>query len=120
MQLAFVEKQIQWAEDKQKCPLCKPENPNPSSKLKWTGNVIEWVELIYALYAARKINDGNTFLKELFGQMGEVFDFEVKEFSNYFMNIKNRTDGHRTKFLDRLKVTLLKKMEDADRKPYRK
>jgi hypothetical protein len=52
--------------------------------------------------------------------MGEMFDFDVKEFANYFMNIKNRTDGKRTKFLDKLKETLLKRMEDADRKPSRK
>jgi hypothetical protein len=92
----------------------------PYCKLKWTGNIIEWVELIYALYAVKRINNGKTSLKELFRQMGEIFDFDVKEFSNYFMNIKHRTDRCRTKFLDRLKETLLKKMEDTDRKPSRK
>jgi hypothetical protein len=72
------------------------------------------------LYAAGKINDGNTSLKELFGQMGEIFDVNVKEFSNYFMNIKNREDGNRTKFMDLLKDAVLERMEDADRKPSRK
>lgn len=118
MQIAYVERQIQWTEAKQKCPLCKPENPY--LKLKWTGNVVEWVELIYALYSAKRINNGKTSLKELFQQMGEVFDFEVKEFSNYFMNIKHRTDEHRTKFIDSLRNTVLARMEDADRKPSRK
>jgi hypothetical protein len=115
MQIAYVERQIQWAEVKQKCPLCEPENPN--SKLKWTGNIVEWVELIYALYSVKRINNGETSLKELFQQMGEICDFEVKEFANYFMNIKNRTDGHRAKFMDLLKDAVLERMEDADRKP---
>jgi hypothetical protein len=43
--------------------------------------------------------------------MGEIFDFDVKEFANYFMNIKNRTDSHRTKFLDLLKDTVLGRMD---------
>jgi hypothetical protein len=91
-----------------------------SGKLKWTGSIVEWVELIYALYSVRRINNGEISLKDLFQTMGEVFGVEVKEFSNYFMNIKNRTDGRRTKFLDKLKETLLKRMEDADRKPSQK
>jgi hypothetical protein len=52
--------------------------------------------------------------------MGEIFDFEVKEFANYFMNIKNRTNGSRTKFMDLMKDALLGRMNDADRKPSRK
>jgi hypothetical protein len=80
-------------------------------QLKWTGNVIEWVELIYALYTVKRINGGEITLKELFQQMGKIFDFEVKEFANYFMNIKNRTDGHRTKFMDLLKNAVLGRME---------
>jgi hypothetical protein len=90
------------------------------SRLKWTGSVIEWVELIYALYAVNRINNGEITLKKLFGQMGEIFDFDVKEFANYFMNIKNRTDARRTKFMDLLKNAVLGRMEDADRKPPRK
>jgi hypothetical protein len=117
MQITFVEKQIQWAEVKQKCPLCKPENPN---LLKWTGSVFEWVEMIYALYSVKRINSGKISLKELFQQMGEIFDFEVKEFANYFMNIKSRTDGHRTKFMDLMKDAVLGWMNDADRKPSRR
>jgi hypothetical protein len=81
---------------------------------------IEWVELIYALYAAGKINNGNTSLKELFRQMGEIFNIDVKELSNYFMNIKNREDGNRTKFMNLLKDAVLERMADADRKSYRK
>jgi hypothetical protein len=90
------------------------------SKLKWTGSIVEWVELIYALRFVKRINNGKITLKELFQQMGEIFDFEVKEFANYFMNIKNRTGGRRTKFMDLMNDALLGRMDDADRKPSRK
>jgi hypothetical protein len=52
--------------------------------------------------------------------MGEIFDFDVKEFANYFMNIKGRLEENRTKFLDELKKALVRKMKDSDRKPSRK
>jgi hypothetical protein len=48
--------------------------------------------------------------------MGEIFDFEVKEYANYFMNIKNRTDENRTKFTDLLRDAVLERMTEADRK----
>jgi hypothetical protein len=39
-----------------------------------------------------------------------------EEFANYFMNIKNLTDGHRTKFTDLLRDAVPGRMDDADRK----
>jgi hypothetical protein len=90
------------------------------SSLKWTGSIVEWVELIYALYLVKRINNGNISLNELFQQMGEIFDFEVKEFSCYFMDIKRRKDEHRTKFTDLLQKAVLERMIEADRKPSRK
>jgi hypothetical protein len=110
-----VEKQL-LAE--QNASPCRDEKKLPP--LKWTGSIAEWVELIYALYLVKRINDGKISLKNLFRQMGEMFDFEVKEFANYFMNIKNRTDGRRTKFTDLMHNALLEKMTEADRKPPRK
>jgi hypothetical protein len=116
--MEFVRWQMQMERNLIACPLlCSPAKPG---NLQWTGNVVEWVELIYALYAAGKINDGQTSLKELFLQMGEIFGIEVKEFAVYFMNIKNRTDGHRTKFMDFLRNAVLEKMKESDRKPSRK
>jgi len=52
--------------------------------------------------------------------MGEIFDFEVKEFANYFMNIKCRTGEKRTKFMDLMTEVLLGRMTETDRKPSRK
>jgi hypothetical protein len=71
-------------------------------------------------YAAGKINDSKTFLKELFQQMGEIFDSDVKEFAVYFMNIKHRTDGRRIKSMDLLRDAVLERMAEADRKLSRK
>jgi hypothetical protein len=111
-QIAWVEKQL-LAE--QNVTLCREEKKQPL--LKWTGSIAEWVELIYALYLVKRINDGKISLKNLFRQMGEIFDFEVKEYANYFMNIKNRQDENRTKFTDSMGDALLERMTESDRKP---
>jgi hypothetical protein len=64
------------------------QQPAQHSRLKWTGSNVEWVELIYALYLVKRINNGKISLKELFQQMGEIFDFEVKDFAVNFITSK--------------------------------
>jgi hypothetical protein len=117
-QIAWVEKQLLAEQNALSCLLCRAEKEQ--SPLKWTGSVVEWVELIYALHDVKRINGGKISLKNLFRQMGEMFGFEVKEFANYFMSIKNRTDKRRTKFTDLMREAALERMTEADRKPSRK
>ena len=50
----------------------------------------------------------------MFGVFSEVFDFEVNDFSRTFINIKNRTKGDGTIYIDKLKKGLLQKFYDAD------
>jgi hypothetical protein len=113
-----VEKQLLAEQNALSCPLCREEKELPS--LKWTGSIVEWVELIYALYLVKRINSGKITLKNLFRQMGEMFGFEIKESANYFMNLKNRTDENRTKFTDLMRDALHERMTESDRKPSRK
>jgi hypothetical protein len=110
--------QMQLEATVQNCPFAR--RLSERDKLKWTGSIIDWVELNYALHEAKKVNNGEISLRELFQLTGEVFDFDVKEFANYFMNIKGRLEENKTKFMDELKRALVRKMEDADRKPSRK
>ena len=94
IQIAWTEKQIISGQSKEHSPL----------KLKWKGSVVEWVELLYALQSAGCIyhNGKKVSLKQLFSKMGKIFDVKVAEFTTYFMNIKNRADKNRTKFIDLL------------------
>ena len=113
-----MEKQLLAEQHAPQCPLCREEQEQ--SPLKWTGSAVEWVELIYVLHGVKRINGGKISLKELFRQMEKMFGFEVREYANYFMNIKNRTDENRTKFTDLMCDALLEKMAESDRKPSRK
>ncbi len=121
--IALIDRKIDFTE---KCLLAElsaascPLKAKPEAQLKWTGSIVEWVELLYSLHAAGVVGGGKASLKTLFQVMGEVFDFEVKEYSRTFTDIKNRIKGDRTVFIDKLKDRLLRRMEDADRKPGRK
>jgi hypothetical protein len=88
----------------------------PGKRLKWTSSQMELVELVYALYEAKCFNGGEIYLKEVFSSINTLLDMNVKDFSLYFMSIKNRVKGDRTFFLDKLKQLLMKKMEEADRR----
>jgi hypothetical protein len=81
---------------------------------------VDYVELNYALHAFGYANGGEISITELFKEMGEVFDIEIKDFSRTFIDIKNRVKGDRTRFLDELKRVLLRKIDEADEKPPKK
>jgi hypothetical protein len=59
-------------------------------------------------------------LKTLFDTFNEVFGLDVKDFSLYFMSIKNRKKGDRTPFLDEAKQRLVERMTEADIRPAKK
>jgi hypothetical protein len=121
--LELVERQIEWVKEQilaeQTAHSC-PFNRKTQAKLKWTGDLVEPVELLYALHEAKCINGGKTTLKELFDTFCDVCDVDIRNFSRFFVAIKNRTKGDRTAFLDKLKKALVAKMEEADRKPSKK
>jgi hypothetical protein len=117
-QVDFTERQMYIEKSLVKCPLYKPESS--VVKLKWTGKIVDYVEWVYALYGVLNLNDGNVTLKTLFDIFNGIFGLEVKDFSLYFMSIKNRKKGDRTSFLDLGKRLLIERMEESDRKPSRK
>ncbi|MFA4867852.1 MAG: RteC domain-containing protein [Pedobacter sp.] len=78
----------------------------------WTGEVVNLVELGYALYVSRQIGDGKVSLAEIFRWMEESFGLEVGIPANRFREIKRRKRISRTHFLDLLQQALLKYMDN--------
>lgn len=52
-------------------------------KRRWTGAVVELVELIYALHEMKRIDDGEIAMNELAGFFGELFDIRLDARSLY-------------------------------------
>jgi hypothetical protein len=120
MQIVWIERQLLAEQNAANCPVAQQLQTRNTVKIKWTGNIVDWVELIYSLHASGHVNNGKVSLKKLFAVMGEAFGFKVEEFSRVFIDIKNRVKGDRTAFLEELKQALIRIMEKADRKPSRK
>ncbi len=82
--------------------------------LQWTGNAIDLVELIYALYATGCINDGKTALKELAPVLYSFFGVNSKDCYRFYTDIKRRKNDSRTYFLERMQDKLNEKMRRDD------
>lgn len=79
----------------------------------WTANKVDLVELIYALNDHGAINHGRASIKELTALFEQLFHIDLGNFYHAFIEIRARKNG-RSKFLDALKIALLKRMDEAD------
>lgn len=91
-------------------------NSTDSASLKWTGSKVAFVELMYALHTEGVINNGNISLNETAKKLETLFNIEIGQFNRIFSEIKNRKTIEKTSFLNNLKESLLKRIEDADEK----
>ena len=110
-QIHWIRKQILAEHKVINCPL-KSKNKE-ENHLQWTGTQVEFVELVYSLHDAGSINNGNISLKELFTEVGRIFNFLITNYYQYFSDITRRT-GDRTLFLDKLKKMFLKHLTESD------
>lgn len=84
-----------------------------SRLLQWTDSKVGLVEFIYALYAGKCFNNGNTSLKDIAFCCEVLFNIEIGDFYRIFLEIRNRKKS-RTQFLDKLKDKILKMMDELD------
>jgi len=80
---------------------------------KWTGSKIALIELIYALHAEGVFNNGMTDLKETAKFFEETFDIDLGQFHRTFFEMRARK-SERTKFLNSLRETLVRRMDEVD------
>ncbi|WP_278996004.1 RteC domain-containing protein [Alistipes finegoldii] len=89
----------------------RPENP-----YRWTGTLVELVELIYGLQEARCIDDGRNDIKALTSFFGKLFGLEIKVRNCYdaYLDMKRRKNESRTYFLDKMRERLNLRMQRDD------
>ena len=90
------------------------DQPNQLLQLtyqNWTGNKIDMVELIYALFFSRVINNGKITIKELSRLFSQIFNLDIeKDIYRYYSEIQQRKI-EQTKFLEHLKSILQYKID---------
>ncbi|AYO58003.1 hypothetical protein CO230_07615 [Chryseobacterium sp. 6424] len=69
--------------------------------------------MLYALHADGVFNNGAVELKDVAENFEKLFNIDLGQFHRTFLEIRIRKSS-KTKFLDTLKDTLEKRMEDAD------
>jgi hypothetical protein len=80
--------------------------------LKWTGQKVDLIELIYALQASGVFDHGHSSVKKIADFFQEHFDCALGDVYRSYSELRFRKKS-RTKFLDQLSEQLQKKM-DAD------
>lgn len=85
------------------------EQPNQLQQFgqySWTGAKVEMVELIYALFFSRVINNGKVTIKELTKLFFQIFNVNLeKDIYRYYSEIQQRKIDQ-TKFMEHLKSVL--------------
>ncbi|MGJ1361165.1 RteC domain-containing protein [Sphingobacterium spiritivorum] len=87
----------------------KKVSGNPT--LKWTGSKAALTELIYALYAQGVFDNGNADIKIIAKTLETIFNINLGDFYHTYLELKSRKIN-RTKFLDSLRESLVKKMDE--------
>jgi len=85
-------------------------NPISESPIVWTSNQTDLVELLYALVETGAFNNGNVEIKNLMDCFQNIFQVDLKYYYHKYTDITKRKK-ERTAFLDRLKSSLIKKMD---------
>ena len=82
-----------------------------NNTLKWTSTKAGLVELIYGIQLSGLINNGNIKIKELTIIFEELFNIELENIYNIFIEISARKTV-RTPILDMMKKNLIAKMDE--------
>lgn len=80
------------------------------SPLVWTGSKAALTELMYSLYHAQSLNNGNLDISLLTRTFEQIFNVDLGDVYRTFHEIKNRNEP--TKFIDKLKSVILNKVEE--------
>lgn len=86
----------------------------PKDMMRWTGSKVSLIELMYALHQSGSFNNGQTDIKSIAAYFEKIFDIELGNYYRTYLEIRIRHNP--TKYLDTLRDSLLRKMEEDDEK----
>lgn len=115
--VSFIRRMLKYIQT-QVPPLSIPKSDVQSVPFRWTGSLVELVEIIYALNEIGCINDGCRDIKELTAFFGSLLGLEIKHSHCYnaYSDMKRRKSESRTYFLDKLRERLNLRMQRDDAK----
>lgn len=88
-----------------------PHNRQTSRKNKWTGTKSAAIELGYAIYAAKVLDNGNADIRDIMNGLQSLFNIDLGDYYRTYIAIKGRKKD-RTSFLTYLADCLEKRMDE--------
>lgn len=87
-----------------------PKELRPDYNLNWTANKVDLVELMYALYASKSVNNGDIDMSKLADAFQRFFNIELGDFYRIYTEIKIR--NNKVKFSEKLINALENKIDN--------
>lgn len=94
-----------------------PEGKDKAFKSHWTDSKAALIELAYALHSRGSINQGKGDVKQIISDLEILFNIRLGNFYRTFQNMRIRKKN-RTAYLDILKDSLEKRMDETDMGDY--
>lgn len=93
-------------------PLIKSRPTEEARLLKWTGDKVNLVEVIYALYFTGQLNNGNADLSLIIQFMEQHLGIDLSRAYRDFIDIRNRKVSSPTRFIDQMRESIHKRIDD--------
>jgi hypothetical protein len=106
----FLNAQLELLDNRKKD---SDSRPTQDKELTWTASKVAIAELIYALYAFSSFNNTRVEIKAISDYFALVFNVKIGNIYKIFEEIRLRKKN-RTAFLDALKQSLIRKMDEDD------
>jgi hypothetical protein len=81
-------------------------------ELRWTGESINLVEIAYGLWLTGQLNEGNITITDIIHGLEEIFSIKIGVAYRRWTEISGRTHLTNTRFLDRMRESVQKRVDD--------
>jgi hypothetical protein len=108
--IKFYNQQLDLLDKKDSNIIVKQVKSPVLNDLAWTASKTELTELVISLIAFGAIKNGNVDMKKMVEGCKEIFGIDLGNIYNTYAQIRDRKKDP-TKFLDKLKFSLIKKLE---------
>jgi len=95
-----------------------PHTTDTVPPLKWTGNAVDLVEMVYGISVMGCVNNGKTPLRDMAALLYKFFGLNAKDCYRFYIDIRRRKNEDRTYFLNEMCERLNEKMKADDRKEF--
>lgn len=86
--------------------------PDQKTMLRWTGDKVNLVEVIYGLFYTGQLNDGNAGIADIIRWMESNLNIDLGKAYRKFVDIRRRKTLSHTRFLDQMRDSIDKRIEE--------